>query len=141
MLQADPDQPTTVAPGWRGRKNPAAMAPVWRETPARLAALARLTVSGVLGDSLIQRQVRVDRRTPAQQIPGTHGLTATPTAAVVVAWCAPIARVQVPLGDHEGAPGSGVQPYPLRGGDALGLDRSWDETPSAQKSGRSIQTP
>ena len=38
ILQAYQDQNTTVAPGLRGIKHPAAIAPVWREKPARLAA-------------------------------------------------------------------------------------------------------
>jgi hypothetical protein len=29
---------STVAPGWRGSKNPAALSPGWREKPARMAA-------------------------------------------------------------------------------------------------------
>jgi hypothetical protein len=37
-----------VEPGLRWSKNPAAIAPVWREKPARIAALAMLTVVGLL---------------------------------------------------------------------------------------------
>jgi hypothetical protein len=40
------EQHPTVEPGLRWIKNPAAISPVWLETPARLAALARLTVVG-----------------------------------------------------------------------------------------------
>ena len=141
ILQAYQDQNTTVEPGFRWIKNPAAIAPVWLEKPERMAALARLTVIGWLVYSLIQRQVRLYLRTHDQQIPGNKGLTATPTAAVVLALCAHIALVQCQIGDQEGAPVYGVQPYHLRCCDALGRDRSWYETPSAQKSGRSIQTP
>jgi hypothetical protein len=141
MLQAYHDQTTTGEPGFRWIKNPAAMAPVWLEKPERMAALARLTVIGLRVYRLIQRQVRVSLRTPDQQIPGNKGLTATPTAAVVLALCAHIALVQFQRGDQEGEPVYGVQPYHLRCCDALGRDRSWYETPSAQQSGRSIQTP
>jgi hypothetical protein len=94
MLQAEQDHHTPVAPGVRWIKNPAAMAPVWLEQPARIAALARLTVLGWLVYRVIQRQVRLYLRTPDQQLPGHKGLTATPTAAVVFALCAPVARVQ-----------------------------------------------
>ena len=38
ILQAYQDQNTTVEPGWRWSKHPAAIAPVWREKPARSAA-------------------------------------------------------------------------------------------------------
>jgi hypothetical protein len=141
MLQADHDQTTTVAPGFRWLKTPAAMAPVWREKAERLAAWARLTVIGWLVYSRIQRQVRVSLRTQDQPLPGNQGLTATPTAAVVVALLAHIALVHFQRGDPAGEQVSGVQPSHLLCCDALGLDRSWYETPSAQKSGRSIQTP
>ena len=46
ILQAYQDQNTTVAPGLRGIKHPAAIAPVWLEKPERIAALAMLTVLG-----------------------------------------------------------------------------------------------
>jgi hypothetical protein len=38
LLQAYQDPNTTVEPGCRWRKQPAALAPVWREKPARSAA-------------------------------------------------------------------------------------------------------
>jgi hypothetical protein len=38
MLQAYPTQNTTVEPGFRWLKNPAALSPVWREKPERIAA-------------------------------------------------------------------------------------------------------
>jgi hypothetical protein len=55
-----------VAPGFRWLKNPAAISPVWREKPERMAALTRLTVVGWLVYSLIQRQVRLYLRTHDQ---------------------------------------------------------------------------
>ena len=48
-----------MEPGFRWIKNPAAIAPVWLEKPERIAALAMLTVIGLLVYSLIQRQVRL----------------------------------------------------------------------------------
>jgi hypothetical protein len=38
MLQASQEQNTTVEPGLRWSKNPAAIAPVWLEKPERIAA-------------------------------------------------------------------------------------------------------
>jgi hypothetical protein len=38
ILQAYQDQTTTVEPGFRWSKNPAAIAPVWLEKPERIAA-------------------------------------------------------------------------------------------------------
>jgi hypothetical protein len=46
ILHAYQEQNTTVDPGLRWSKNPAAISPVWREQPERLAALALLTVVG-----------------------------------------------------------------------------------------------
>jgi transposase len=141
ILQAYQDQTTTVEPGFRWIKNPAAIAPVWLEKPERIAALAMLTVVGLLVYSVIQRQVRLYLRMHDQQIPGNKGLTASPTAAVVLSLFVQVALVQFQIGDQEGAQVYGVQPHHLLCCDALGLDRSWYEAPSAQKSGRGIQTP
>jgi hypothetical protein len=141
ILQASQDQNTTVEPGFRWIKNPAAIAPVWLEKPERIAALAMLTVVGLLVYSIIQRQVRQYLLTHDQQVPGNKGATATPTAAVVLSLFAHVALVQFPRADQEGEQVYGVQPQHLLCCDALGLDRSWYEAPSAQKSGRGIQTP
>jgi hypothetical protein len=46
LLQAYQDQYITVEPGFRWIKNPAALSPGWLEKPARIAALAMLTVVG-----------------------------------------------------------------------------------------------
>src|ERR671922_310464 len=119
VLQAYQEQHTTVEPGFRGIKNPAAIAPVWLEKPERIAALAMLTVLGLLVSSIIQRQVRLYLRTYDQQIPGNKGATATPTAAVVLALFAQVALVQFWIGDQEGEQVYGVQPHHLLCCDAL----------------------
>jgi len=141
ILQAYQEQNTTVEPGFRWIKNPAAIAPVWLEKPERIAALAMLTVLGLLVYSVIQRQVRLYLRIHNQQLPGNKGLTATPTAAVVLALFAPVALVQLWIDEQEVTQLSGVQAYHLLICDALGLDSSWYAVPSAQKNGRDIQTP
>ncbi len=94
ILEAYQDQNTTMEPGFRWIKNPAAITPVWLEKPERIAALARLTVVGLLVYSLIQRQVRLHLLTHDQQVPGNKGATAIPTAAVVLALFAHRALVQ-----------------------------------------------
>jgi hypothetical protein len=114
---------------------------VWLEKPERIAALAMLTVLGLLVYSVIQRQVRLYLRTHDQQLPGNKGLTAIPTAAVVLALFAQIALVQLWIEEQEVTQISGVQPYHLLVCDALGLDSSWYEASLAQKTGRDIQTP
>jgi transposase len=141
ILQAYQDQNTTVEPGFRWIKNPAAIAPVWLEKPERIAALAMLTVIGLLVYSIIQRQVRLYLRLHDQQIPGNKGTTATPTAAVVLALFAQVSLVQFWIGDQEIEQIYGVQPHHLLLCEALGLDSSWYAVPSAQKNGRGIQPP
>jgi transposase len=141
LLQAYQDQNTTVEPGFRWSKNPAASAPVWLAKPERIAALAMLTVLGLLVSSVLQRQVRLSLRTHDQQLPGNNGMTAAPTAAVVVALFAQVARVQLWIDEREGAQIAGVQPHHRLVCDALGLDASWYAVPLAQKNGRDIQTP
>jgi transposase len=141
ILQAYQEQNTTVESGFRWIKNPAAITPVWLEKPERIAALAMLTVLGLLVYSVIQRQVRLYLRTHAQQLPGNKGLTATPTAAVVLALFAPVALVQLWIDEQEVVQLAGVQPYHLVVRDALGLDSSWYEAISIQKNGRDIQPP
>jgi hypothetical protein len=141
VLQAYQEQHITVEPGLRWRKNPAAMSPVWLEKPERIAALAMLTVVGLLVYSIIQCQVRLSRRVQDQQVPGHKGATATPTAAVVLAWFAQGAFVQFWIGKHEVVQIAGVQPHHLRICDALGLDHSWYAAPSAHKIDQCSQSP
>ena len=141
ILQAYQDQTTTVEPGFRWIKNPAAIAPVWLEKPERIAALAMLTVIGLLVYSLIQRQVRLYLGSQDQQVPGNKGATATPTAAVVLALFAQVAWVQCWLGEHEVVQVYGVQPHHLLICDALGLDHAWYEAPSAHKTDQFSQAP
>ena len=141
ILQAYQDQNTTVEPGFRWIKNPAAITPVWLEKPERMAALAMLTVIGLLVYSLIQRQVRLYLHTHDQQLPGHKGLTGIPTAAVVLTLFAQVALIQLVIGDQEVGQIYGVQPHHLLICDALGLDHAWYAAPSAQKTGKDTQTP
>lgn len=141
ILQAYQEQHTTVEPGFHWIKTPAAISPVWLEKPARIAALAMLTVIGLLVYSTIQRQVRLYLRTHDQQIPGNKGTTATPTAAVVLALFAQVALVHLWLSDHEITQVYGLQPHHLLICDALGLDHSWYEAPSAHKIDQFSQSP
>jgi len=141
ILQAYQDQKTTVEPGFRWSKNPVAIAPVWLEKPEQIAALAMLTVIGLLVYSIIQRQVRLYLHTHAQQVPGNKGTTATPTAVVVLSLFAQVALIQLWAGDQEVVQVYGVQPHHLLSCDALGLDYAWYEAPSAHKNVRYVQTP
>ena len=141
ILQAYQEQNTTVEPGFRWIKNPAAIAPVWLEKPERIAALAMLTVLGLLVYSVIQRQVRLYRRTHDQQLPGNKGLTTIPTAAVVLALFAQVALVQLWIDEQEVQQIYGLQPHHRLVCHALDLDSSWYAVPLAQKSGGDGQTP
>ena len=141
ILQAYQEQTTTVEPGFRWIKNPAAIAPVWLEKPERIAALAMLTVLGLLVSRVIQRQVRLSLRTHDQQLPGNKGLTAVPTATVVLALFAQVALVQLWIDEQEVQHIYGLQPHHGLVCHALGLDSSWYAVPLAQKSGGDGQTP
>jgi transposase len=141
ILQAYQEQHTTVEPGFRWIKNPAAIAPVWLEKPERIAALALLTVVGLLVYSVIQRQVRLYLRTYAQQLPGNKGMTTTPTAAVVLALFAQVALVQLWIEGQAVLQIAGVQPHHLLICDALGVDHSWYEAPSVHKIDQFSQSP
>jgi transposase len=141
ILHAYQEQHTTVEPGFRWIKNPAAISPVWLEKPERIAALARLTVIGLLVYSIIQRQVRLYLRTQDQQLPGNKGMTATPTAAVVLALFAQVALGQFWIGEHEVGQIAGVQPHHLLICDALGVDHAWYEAPSVPKIDQFNQSP
>jgi len=134
ILQAYQDQNTTVEPGFRWIKHPAAIAPVWLEKPERIAALAMLTVLGLLVYSVIQRQVRLYLLTHDEQLPGNKGLTAIPTAAVVLALFAQVALVQLWIEEQEVHHIYGLQPHHRLVCHALGLDPSWYAVPLAQKS-------
>jgi len=73
LLQAYQEQHTTVEPGFRWIKNPAAISPVWLEKPERIAALAPLTVVGLLVYAVIQRQVRLSLRDHQRSDCPPHG--------------------------------------------------------------------
>ena len=125
MLQAYQEQHRTVEPGFRWIKNPAAISPVWLEKPERIAALAMLTVVGVLVYAVIQRQVRLYLRDHDRQIPGTKGPTATPTAAVVFALFTPVLLVHFAVDHTPNLQVHGVQDYHRIVCDAVGIDQAW----------------
>src|SRR5919108_8296 len=125
LLEAYQEQPVTGEPGFRGIKNPAAISPVWREKPERIAALAMLTVVGLLVYAVIQRQVRLYLRDHDRQVPGNKGPTATPTAAVVFALFTPVMFVQFAMANTTSLQVAGVQDYHLLVCDAVGIDQAW----------------
>jgi len=125
ILQAYQEQHTTVEPGFRWIKNPAAISPVWLEKSERIAALAMLTVVGLLVYAVIQRQVRLYLHDHAQQVPGNKGPTATPTAAVVFALFAPVMLVQFVMDNATSLQGHGIQDHHLIICEAVGIDPAW----------------
>ena len=125
MLQAYQEQHITVEPGFRWIKNPAAISPVWLEKPERIAALAMLTVVGLLVYAVIQRQVRLYLRDHAQQVPGNKGPTAMPTAAVVFALFAPVTLVQFAVDHTTSLQVHGVQHHHRIVCEAVGIDPAW----------------
>src|SRR5262245_37896641 len=125
LLQAYQEQNITVEPGFRWLKNPAAISPVWLEKPERIAALAMLTVVGLLVYAVIQRQVRLYLHEHERAIPGNKGLTATPTAAVVFALFTPVMLVHCTVDDIPSLQVHGVQDYHRLICDAVGIAQTW----------------
>jgi transposase len=125
ILQAYQEQHITVEPGFRWIKNPAAISPVWLEKPERIAALAMLTVVGLLVYAVIQRQVRLYLHDHAQQVPGNKGPTAPPTAAVVFALFAPVMLVQFVMENATSLQVHGIQDYHRIICEAVGIDPAW----------------
>jgi transposase len=95
IVPAYRDQTSTVERGFRWIKNPAAISPVWLEKRKRIAALAMLTVVGLLVYGLIQRQVRQYLEVHQTSIPGNKGQTDMPTATVVFESFASVTRVDL----------------------------------------------
>ena len=125
ILQAYQEQHITVEPGFRWIKNPAAISPVWLEKPEWIAALAMLTVVGLLVYAVIQRQVRLYLRDHDRYIPGNKGPTATPTAAVVLALFTPVMLVQFAMDHTTSFQVHGIQDYHLLVCDAVSIDQAW----------------
>ena len=114
-------------------KNPAAISPVWLEKRERIAALAMLTVVGLLVYSLIQRQVRQYLQQQHASIPGNKGETTEPTAAVVFESFTSVTLIHL---DHDGADGCQVQGWQAHHQlicQALGVDCAWYEGTTNQK--------
>jgi transposase len=141
MLQAYQEQHTTVEPGFRWIKNPAAISPVWLEKPKRIAALAMLTVVGLLVYAVIQRQVRLYLRDHAQHVPGNKGPTATPTAAVVFALFAPVTLVQLAVGNTTSHQVYGIQDHHRLVCEAVGIDPAWYLGVTTEQNSRPRTTP
>jgi hypothetical protein len=125
LLQAYQEQHITVEPGFRWIKNPAAISPVWLEKPERIAALAMLTVVGLLVYAVIQRQVRLYLHDHAQHVPGNKGLTAMPTAAVVFALFTPVTLVHFAVDNAPLLQVHGLQDHHLIVCEAVGIDHAW----------------
>ena len=68
-------------------------------------------------------------------------MTATPTAAVMLALFAHVTLIQFAVADQQIAQIYGVQPHHLLICDALGLDHAWYEGPLAHKSDQFSQSP
>ena len=139
--QAYQEHPRTVDPGLRWRQPPAALRPVWREKPARIAALALLTGVGVLVEAVIPRPGRLSRRDHAQHVPGNKGPTATPTAAVVFALFAPVTLVQFAVGKTTSHQVHGIQDNHLLVCEAVGIDPAWYHGGATEQNSRPRTTP
>jgi transposase len=141
MLQAYQEQHITVEPGFRWIKNPAAISPVWLEKPERIAALAMLTVVGLLVYAVIQRQVRLYLRAHDRHIPGNKGLTATPTAAVVFALFTPVTLVHFAVDKAPSLHVHGIGEDHLIICEAVGIDQAWYQGATAGQNSLLLTAP
>jgi transposase len=141
ILQAYQEQHITVEPGFRWSKNPAAITPVWLEKPERIAALAMLTVVGLLVYAVIQRQVRLYLHDHAQQVPGNKGPTATPTAAVVFALFTPVMLIQLAVDNMTSLQVHGVQDHHRLVCEAVGIDPEWYQEAATEQNSLPRTTP
>ena len=141
MLQAYQEQHITVEPGFRWIKNPAAISPVWLEKPERIAALAMLTVVGLLVYAVIQRQVRLSLRDHDRHIPGHKGPTATPTAAVVFALFTPVTLVHFAVDNAPILHVHGIQEDHRIVCEAVGIDHAWYQGAAAGQNSLLSTTP
>src|SRR5262245_24807359 len=141
LLQAYQEQHTSVEPGFRWIKHPAAISPVWLEKPERIAALAILTVVGVLVYAVIQRQVRLSLRDHHQQIPGNKGLTALPTAAVVFDLFTPVTLVHYTVDHGPILHVHGIREDHLILCEAVGIDHTWYQGAAAGQNSLLSATP
>jgi transposase len=141
VLQTYQAQNTTGELGCRWINNPAAITPVWLEKPERIAALAMLTVMGLLVYALIQRQVRLSLRDHGQHLPGNTGATAIPTAAVVLSLFVQVMIVQLDVDKRGSLQVYGLQDHHLMICDALGIDRLWYASPPTGQNRRMSATP
>ena len=106
---------------------------MWLEKRERIAALAMLTVVGLLVYGLIQRQVRQYLQTHQATIPGNKGDTAIPSATVILESFRTVTRLELNV--------DGETLYQLHGWkahhelicEALGLDNLGDEDAATQK--------
>jgi transposase len=141
MLQAYQEQHITVEPGFRWIKNPAAISPVWLEKPERIAALAMLTVVGLLVYAVIQRQVRLYLRDHERHIPGNKGPTAMPTAAVVFALFRPVMLIHFAVDHAPNLEVHGIQEDHRIVCEAVGIDHAWYQGVTARQNSRLSATP
>ena len=135
IVRAYRDQTTTVESGFRWIKNPAAIHPVWLEKRERIAALAMLTVVGLLVYGLIQRQVRQYLQEHEETIPGNKGETDNPTATVVFESLTTLTRLELTVDGVTVYQFHGWQAHHERVFQALGLPSLIDDGLATQKNG------
>ena len=133
IVRAYRDQTTTVERGFRWIKNAAAIHPVGLEKRERIAALAMLTVVGLLVYGLIQRQVRQYLQEHEETIPGNKGETESPTATVVFESFTTLCRVELNVDGVSVDQFHGWQAHHGRVFQALGLSLLIDDDSAIQK--------
>jgi hypothetical protein len=82
---------------------------------------------------VIQRQVRLSLRHHQQHLPGNKGVTATPTAAVILALFTQVMMVHLTVDNTPVLQVYGWQEHHRLVCDALGIDCSWYAPPASRQ--------
>ena len=114
---------------------------MWLEKPERIAALALLTVVGLLVYAVIQRQVRLSLREHDRHIPGNKGPTAIPTAAMVFALFTPVTLVHFAVDNAPILHVHGIREDHLIVCEAVGIDHAWYQGAAAEQNSLLSPTP
>jgi transposase len=122
-LQAYKGQPA-VELSFKWAKNPAAIAPIFLETPTRIAALGCVYLIALLGSTLVERQVRNRLAERGETLPDRPAPSARPTARTVFQLMRNIAVVTIVWAGQLSRQVTTIGPVPLHVIGLLGYEAS-----------------
>src|SRR5262249_22746876 len=110
-------------------KHPAAMAPIFLETPARMAALGCVYLIALLVDTLVERQVRTALVERGETLPDRPAPSQRPTARTVFYLMRHIAVVTLPWARRSSRQVTTLNAHQLHVIRLLGYEPMIDEIP------------